>query len=97
MKIVFLLTFAVLAAADVSDTSEEEDSAAVETLTSELSEEDSAAVSSAESPTMTLLKTKISCLNNQLRVCERLLTTTSRNCKHRKLVNNNNLSWTRDF
>ena len=65
-KIVFLLTVAVLAAADVSD----------------LSEEVSAAVSSTSSPLVTLLKTKVSCLNKQLQVCEALLTTS---CQHSKL------------
>ena len=60
MKIIFLLTVAVLVAADVTD----------------LSEEISVAASSSVLSTVTHLKSKLTCLTNQLKVlkvCERML------------------------
>ena len=57
-KILLVLAVAILAAGNVKG----------------LSEEASDAASSTESPTVTLLKTKLSCLNQQLKVCERMLT-----------------------
>ena len=69
-KIVFLLTVAVVAAAEITN--------------HDNSEEASAEVSYTESATVTLLKTKLGCLQKQMTVCEALLATATRNCKKRK-------------
>ena len=69
-KLSFIVTVAVLGAAEV---------------TVNQSEEGSPRVSSTESPLMTLLKAEVKCLNSQLKVCEQLLATVE-DCKKGMLM-----------
>ena len=79
-KILFVLAVAALAAAVVSDLSEQEEPVTV---------------SAADSPTTTFLKTKLNCLKKQVKVCEKMLAKAEKCKKGKKriIIAVSNLTW----